>query len=159
MARPQPLCRMPKPTSVCLTPRRMPTKRRVSARGLETRRKEERGRRGNSSTSLKPSMVYLVKLTLRAERDLSQLYEQLNLPRSASAIKWYRSLLRHILSLENHPYRCAVIRARGKLRHLLYGRKPHVYRIIYRVRDRQKEVVILHIRHGSRRQPKPSDLA
>ena len=36
------------------------------------------------------------------------------------------------------------------LRHLLYGRKPHVYRVIYRIVERSGEVQILHIRHGAR---------
>jgi mRNA-degrading endonuclease RelE of RelBE toxin-antitoxin system len=33
---------------------------------------------------------------------------------------------------------------------LLYGRKPHVYRVIYRVLEKQKRVDVLHIRHGAR---------
>jgi hypothetical protein len=37
-----------------------------------------------------------------------------------------------------------------KLRHLLYGNKPRVYRIIYGVCERAKMVRVLHIRHGAR---------
>jgi plasmid stabilization system protein ParE len=48
---------------------------------------------------------------------------------------------------------------RENLRHLLYGRKPSIYRVIYRVREKQKKVEVLHIRHGARRQVKPSDLS
>jgi toxin ParE1/3/4 len=44
------------------------------------------------------------------------------------------------------------------LRHLLYGRKPYVYRVIYRVVERQKQVEVLHIRHGARQKLKSSDL-
>ncbi len=104
-------------------------------------------------------MVYLVEITPRAERDLSQLYEQINAERSVSALQWYLSLRQRILSLEKHPNRGPIIRAKGKLRHLLHGRKPHVYRVLYRVLERQKRVEILHIRHGARREPKRSDLA
>jgi plasmid stabilization system protein ParE len=35
---------------------------------------------------------------------------------------------------------------------LLYGGKPHVYRAIYRVLEKQKVVEVLHIRHGARRE-------
>jgi toxin ParE1/3/4 len=35
------------------------------------------------------------------------------------------------------------------LRHLLYGNKPHVYRVIYRIKPQLKEVEVLHIRHGA----------
>ena len=41
--------------------------------GLEDARKIEPGRRGNSSTSSKPSMAYQVSITARAERDLAQI--------------------------------------------------------------------------------------
>lgn len=104
-------------------------------------------------------MVYLVKITARAERDLTQLYEQINAAQSVPAQKGYLGLKRRILSLEKHPNRCAMTGAKGKLRHLLQGRKPHVYRVIYRILERQKQVEILHIRHGARREPKRSDLA
>jgi hypothetical protein len=38
----------------------------------------------------------------------------------------------------------------SKLRHLLYGNKPHIYRAIFRVGEKQKLVEVLHIRHGAR---------
>ncbi|MGB6843716.1 MAG: type II toxin-antitoxin system RelE/ParE family toxin, partial [Candidatus Acidiferrales bacterium] len=67
-------------------------------------------------------------------------------------------LKRSILSLESQPNRCPVTRHRGNLRHLLHGRRPHVYRVIYRVIERKKQVEVLHIRHGARQKLKPSDL-
>ncbi|HSZ63622.1 MAG TPA: type II toxin-antitoxin system RelE/ParE family toxin [Terriglobales bacterium] len=63
-----------------------------------------------------------------------------------------------ILSLEQQPNRCPVVRRKDMLRHLLYGRKPYVYRVIYRVVERQKQVEVLHIRHGARQKLKSSDL-
>ena len=103
-------------------------------------------------------MAYLVSVTRRAERDLSLLYEQIDADNSDAARKWYFGLKKSILSLERYPNRCPVIRTRDKVRHLLYGRKPHVYRVIYRVIDKAERVEILHIRHGARREPKRSDL-
>jgi plasmid stabilization system protein ParE len=41
---------------------------------------------------------------------------------------------------------------RGDVRHLLYGNRPHVYRVIYRVIEKQKRVEVLHIRHGARQE-------
>jgi plasmid stabilization system protein ParE len=41
---------------------------------------------------------------------------------------------------------------------LLYGNKPHTYRVIYRVLEMQKRVEVLHIRHGARRRFKGSDI-
>jgi plasmid stabilization system protein ParE len=104
-------------------------------------------------------MAYLVSITSRAERDLVELFARINAESSDAALKWYRGLKNDILSLGEHPNRCPVLRANDKLRRLLYGRKPHVYRVIYRVLEKQKQVEVLHIRYGARREPKASDLA
>jgi len=103
-------------------------------------------------------MAYLVKITPRAERDLAQWYRQINAEYSDAALEWYGGIKEAILSLEQQPNRCPLTRKTDKLRHLLYGHKPHVYRVIYRVLEKQKQVEVLHIRHGARRKLKPSDL-
>ncbi len=97
-------------------------------------------------------MAYLIRLMPRAERDLAALYEQIDAAHSGAARKWYEGLKEFILRLEQNPNRCPVTPESSKLRHLLYGHKPHVYRVIYRVREPQKEVEVLHIRHGARDQ-------
>jgi plasmid stabilization system protein ParE len=105
-------------------------------------------------------MAYLVNLTSRAERDLARLYEDINAEYSVAALRWYRGIKQAILSLEEQPNRCPMIltRKHDQLRHLLYGHKPHIYRVIYRVREKQKQVEVLHIRHGARGKFKASDL-
>ena len=103
-------------------------------------------------------MAYLVKITSRAERDLAILYENINAPLSGTALKWYLGLKEAIFSLEEKPNRCPLTRKKGEVRHLLYGHKPYIYRVIYRVLKRQKTVEVLHIRHGSRQKLKPSDI-
>jgi toxin ParE1/3/4 len=103
-------------------------------------------------------MAYLVKITPHAEHDLAQLYRQINAEYSDAALEWYEGLKEAILSLEGHPNRCPLTRKLDKLRHLLYGKRPRVYRVIYRVLEKQEQVEVLHIRHGARRKLKPSDL-
>jgi plasmid stabilization system protein ParE len=95
-------------------------------------------------------MAYLVRTTARAERDLAELFETINATDSQAALRWFLNLERSILNLENLPHRCPVTPENPSLRQLLYGKKPHVYRIIFRIRERTKEVEILHIRHGAR---------
>ena len=68
-----------------------------------------------------------------------------------TALKWYRGLKVAILSLEAHPNRCPVTPESDRFRHLLYGSKPHIYRVIYRVLEKQKQVDVLHIRQGAQR--------
>jgi plasmid stabilization system protein ParE len=102
--------------------------------------------------------TYLVSIAARAERDLAQLFGEIDAENSEVALKWYEGLKEGILSLENLPYRCPVIPEKSRLRHLLYGRKPHVYRVTYRILEKEKRVDVLHIRHGARRDLAAADL-
>jgi toxin ParE1/3/4 len=102
---------------------------------------------------------YLVNLTARAERDLTLLYGHIDAEDSEAALKWYRGFKEAILSLEDQPNRCPVTPESDKFRHLLYGNKPHIYRAIYRVLEKRKQVEVLHIRHGARRKFKETDVA
>ena len=78
-------------------------------------------------------MAYLVKITARAQRDLALLYGEINAEHSDAALKWYRNLEEAILSLEHQPNRCPVTPESAMFRHMRYGNKPHIYRVIYRV--------------------------
>jgi toxin ParE1/3/4 len=101
-------------------------------------------------------MGYLVSFTERAEHDFELLYLRINAEDSAAALKWYVGFKDAILSLSEQPNRCPVTSESAKFRHLLYGNKPHIYRAIYRVLERRKQVEVLHIRHGARRRLKVS---
>ena len=98
-------------------------------------------------------MTYRVELTDRASRDLARLYEEKNADESEAAVRWYNDLEKTVYTLTHLPRRCpAAPEARKSsrpLRHLLYGRKPHVYRVIYEIDEKQKTVWVLTIRHGA----------
>ncbi|HEX4136499.1 MAG TPA: type II toxin-antitoxin system RelE/ParE family toxin [Bryobacteraceae bacterium] len=98
----------------------------------------------------KPGMAYPVNVSWRAERDLEDLYHEINADESDAALIWYRRLKAAIFSLEKFPNRGPVTPEDSRLRHLLYGNKPHVYRVIYEVVEKQKRVDVLHIRHSRR---------
>ena len=93
-------------------------------------------------------MVYQVRIMPRAERDFAALYGAIRAQHSDAAFRWLNGLQRAVFTLENNPARCPVTPESKNLRHLLYGRKPHVYRVIFRILERRSEVEILHIRHG-----------
>ena len=95
-------------------------------------------------------MAYLVNITPRAERDFASLYWKIHAEESEAALKWYRGLKAAVLSLEERPNRCPVTPEKAELRHLLYADKPHIYRVIFRVVEKQQRVDVLHIRHGAR---------
>jgi plasmid stabilization system protein ParE len=109
-------------------------------------------------------MAYAVEFTLRGERDLTHLYEYISAEHSPAARRWFNGLEKTIFKLERNPRRCsraAESRATGRrLRHLLYGTKPDVYRVLYEIDETHNFVRVLTIRHGARdalvaRGPKP----
>jgi toxin ParE1/3/4 len=103
-------------------------------------------------------MAYHVKVTIRAKRDLADIFKESNAGHFDAALKWYRGLTEALFTLEEMPDRCPAIRENAELRHLLYGKKPHVYRVLYRVMEKQKRVEILHIRHCARQEFTLTDL-
>jgi toxin ParE1/3/4 len=96
-------------------------------------------------------MTYKVEMTSRAQRDYTGLFLEINAQDSPTAVKWHHKLSKAILSLTEMPERCPAIRENARLKHLLYGRKPNVYRIIFRILEREKRVQVIHIRHAARR--------
>lgn len=96
-------------------------------------------------------MKYRVNLTSRSLRDMAAIYNFVEADSSQHAFLWFNRLARAILSLERFPVRGTVIPENKNLRHLLFGKKPHIYRIIFSVDKRNHVVNVLHIRHGVRR--------
>ena len=108
-------------------------------------------------------MTYLVELAARAARDLEILYVEKNAGDSQAATRWYNGLEEAVYTLQTSPHRCPTApearRMKRNLRHMLYGKKPHVYRVIFEVDERRRAVRVLTIRHGARQRIKVSDLS
>lgn len=99
-------------------------------------------------------MAFRVELSAAAERDADGILEWLATQHSGRAgINWYIALQDAIASLSEMPSRCPLAPENGRvpfeLRQLLYGRRPHVYRIMFTIRG--ETVHILRIRHARRR--------
>ena len=99
-------------------------------------------------------MEYVVELTERAAHDLNALYKRISAAESSTAADWYNGLEKAVFSLERSPRRGPRAPesegAKRFLRHLLYGKKPHVYRVIYEIDGQRRTVRVLTIRHGAR---------
>jgi toxin ParE1/3/4 len=103
-------------------------------------------------------MEYRVEIMPRAQRDLLDLYQNINARSSNTALLWYRGLQEAIRSLRDNPERCPATPENREVRHLLYGNGQNIYRVIYRFVKRRKKVDILHVRHGARQGFKAVDL-
>ena len=100
-------------------------------------------------------MAFRVKTTTKAKRDLDDILKRLlSQEAGETGLRWFQGLHQAIATLADSPQRCALAPENAvfpfEVRHLLYGRKPHVYRTIFTIED--NTVSVLHIRHG-RRQP------
>jgi toxin ParE1/3/4 len=82
-------------------------------------------------------MPYLVEFATRAIVDLEILYVEKNAAESQPAARWYNRLEQAVYGLDSQPHRCPVApearKMKRKIMHLLYGDKPHIYRVIYQV--------------------------
>jgi plasmid stabilization system protein ParE len=98
-------------------------------------------------------MAFEVKYTARAENDLDVILSWL-LAKGAgeTGLRWFLGLRKAVGTLRDLPYRCMLARENDsvpfEMRQLLYGRKPHVYRILFMIEG--NTVSILRIRHGRR---------
>ena len=99
-------------------------------------------------------MTYRVEFSIRALLDLEVLYFEKNVAESIAAARWFNGLQDAIEGLAALPHRCPFAPERigenCELRQLLYGKKPHIYRVIYEVNEKQRMVKVFHIRYGAR---------
>ncbi len=107
-------------------------------------------------------MKYHVELTDRAVRDLELLYLEKKAEESQAAARWFNRLEQAVLGLETYPFRCPTApesrKMKRKLRHLLFGKKPHIYRVIYEIDEQSRTIWVLSIRHAARREARKSDV-
>jgi plasmid stabilization system protein ParE len=95
-------------------------------------------------------MAYLVRTMPRAERDLDAIFGYIGADTSSAALRWFERLIAATGSLGELPLRNPRTAEDAELRQLLFGNKPHIYRVIYFVDEPRRRVDILHVRHHSR---------
>ncbi len=99
-------------------------------------------------------MAYRVSLSAPAEKDAYAAFERIREVAPMRAEKWLAHLFEAIFSLENMPARCPVIPEAEELgfpaRHLLYGKRRGVHRIIFHIRENEQHVRVLRVRHAFR---------
>ena len=98
-------------------------------------------------------MTFRVRFLAAAQADAAELYERITEAAPIHGPIWYKRLITAIESLQQSPRRCAFApendRVSVEVRRLLFGRKPHVYRVLFTIEA--ETVFILRIR-GPRQQ-------
>jgi len=102
-------------------------------------------------------MAYTVSLTAPAEADAYAAFERIREVAPYSAAKWLRDLFAAMATLADIPARCPLIPEADELgdpvRHLLYGKRTAIYRIIFDIQEASEEgprVRVLRIWPGAR---------
>jgi toxin ParE1/3/4 len=102
---------------------------------------------------------YRVEVTSSAKRDVAAAYEWLA-ERTMHAAAWFNGLVEAVENLSTLPTRWPLARESGEfdepIRQMLYGKSPHVYRVLFIVRG--DRVYVLHVRHGARQTMEAGDL-
>lgn len=98
-------------------------------------------------------MAYRVETTTQAEDDAAAILDWLLKQQAGeTGIRWFLALAEAIATLAKFPERCPLAPDNSafpfEVRQLLYGRKPHAYRILFTIES--NTVYVLHIRHGRR---------
>ena len=107
-------------------------------------------------------MQLRVEIAKSAEAELEQLYLWVVERAPRQGPTWFNGLERAILALERHPERSPIapesLDPAHPVRVLLYGRKPHVYRVFFTVDQEARVVRVVHLRHGARQRPTADEL-
>ena len=106
-------------------------------------------------------MKYTVTITPRAEDDRQLAYRWFSENYSSEfANQWWHGVTAAMHSLADMPGRCHKALESGDLPfdvyELLHGKRHNKHRVLFRIE--KSEVVILHVRHSSRRDVKLEDL-
>lgn len=103
-------------------------------------------------------MAFRIKFSETADRNIYEILEWLVEEDAGDAgYRWFLGMREAIRSLGTMPKRCALapeaVEFPFEVRQLLYGRKPHVYRVLFTIED--DTVHVLHIRRPRQQQLRP----
>jgi plasmid stabilization system protein ParE len=103
---------------------------------------------------------FRVIIEVAARKDIEAHYLYLKRRSSSAAVRWFNGISDKIQELETLPNLNGIAPESDAfpltIRHALYGRRPHRYRILFTVvRDR---VHVLHVRHGAQNVLPPEEM-
>ena len=85
-------------------------------------------------------MAFRVEITARAKGDIDVILRWLlSQQAGVAAQRWFQGLTDAVASLSNFPSRCPLAPESAivpfEVRQLIYGRKPHAYRVLFTIED------------------------
>jgi plasmid stabilization system protein ParE len=105
-------------------------------------------------------MKYSIEVTSTAKQEAGEAFAWLSERAPYEADEWFHGLVDAMAGLSEFPNRWPLAReddALGQeIRQLLYGKRPHIYRVLFIVR--KSTVHVLHVRHGARAALAPDEI-
>ena len=105
-------------------------------------------------------MALPVRIAAKATREIDEAVAWLARRSRPAAARWLGRLMEAIRSLGTNPERHGLAPESewypGELRHLLYGKRTGVYRILFEVRE--EVVYVLRVRHAAQDLLEPGEL-
>jgi plasmid stabilization system protein ParE len=103
-------------------------------------------------------MAFRVEVTPQAKKDARAILKWLLSQQAGeTGLRWFLRMDEAIQSLSDLPERCKLAPENAsvpfEMRQLLYGHKPHLYRILFTIDG--EAVYVLRIRHGRRKHLTP----
>ena len=95
-------------------------------------------------------MPYRVEIAPEAAKEIEEIYLYIAQDSPGNAARWYFAIHDKIQTLKESPNRCpAAFESRFysyEIRNLIFGS----YRVLFRVKEPEQRVQILHVKHGAR---------
>lgn len=99
-------------------------------------------------------MDYRLLYSQKSLNDLGEILGRIAEEDAEAASRFGVSLLDHIDLLSRFPRLGGVIRKRSRVRKLLHS----PFLVYYRLDEDKRQIEVLHVRHGARKQPSDADL-
>ena len=81
---------------------------------------------------------------------MAQIHRFIRAEHAPLAQKWFDELEDAILSLSELPQRCLVTPEDSAHRHLLFGKRSDMYRVLFSIDEENERVLVKTIRHAVR---------
>ena len=95
-------------------------------------------------------MDYRLLYTQKALNDFAEIIGHIAEDDAEAASRFGRSLIEHVELLIRFPRMGGLIRKRSQVRKLLHS----PFLVYYHVREAEREIEVVHVRHGARKPPK-----
>jgi plasmid stabilization system protein ParE len=97
---------------------------------------------------------YRVEVMAEAATDLTRIFDYIEKDSPQNAASVLTSIFDAVDSLDHFPHRCKIHLSRRDPTRIIRSMVVAPFIIYYRIREKEKVVEVLTIRHGARRQPR-----